>query len=143
MKDDFKINLHSLGDTEKLAKRLANFVKPSVFITLKGDLGTGKTTLVRYLINSISKKKIKVTSPTFSLVNTYDLGKIKIWHYDLFRLRNKREIFELDFELALKDCVIIEWPELIKDFFPKKRIDITITEDKNYLRTAVVKIMVN
>ena len=74
------------------------------------------------------------------MVNTYKLDKVKIWHYDLYRLKNKKEIFDLDFELALMDCIIVEWPELIEDFFPKKRIEITISENKNYLRIASVKI---
>ena len=140
MKDYFKINLHCLSDTEKLAKKIAKSIQPNVFIALKGKLGTGKTTLVRYIVNSLSKKTMKVTSPTFSLVNTYKLDKVKIWHYDLYRLKNKKEIFDLDFELALMDCIIVEWPELIEDFFPKKRIEITISENKNYLRIASVKI---
>ena len=66
MKDDFKINLHCLSDTEKLAKKIAKSIQPNVFIALKGKLGTGKTTLVRYIVNSLSKKTMKVTSPTFS-----------------------------------------------------------------------------
>ena len=91
------------------------------------------------IINNLSKKKIRVLSPTFSLVNIYDLKNIKIWHYDLFRLSNKKEIFELDFELALLDCVIVEWPEIITEYLPHKRIDIHLDEDESLLRYATVR----
>ncbi len=101
MKDEFKINLDNLRETEKLAQKIAKRLKPKSFISLRGKLGVGKTTLASFIINNLSKKKIRVLSPTFSLVNIYDLKNIKIWHYDLFRLSNKKEIFELDFELAL------------------------------------------
>ena len=69
----------------------------------------------------------------------YILKNIKIWHYDLFRLSNKKEIFELDFELALLDCVIVEWPEIITEYLPHKRIDIHLDEDESLLRYATVR----
>ena len=139
MKDEFKINLVNLGETEKLAQKIAKRIKPKSFISLRGKLGIGKTTLASLIINNLSKKKLKVLSPTFSLVNIYDLKTIKVWHYDLFRLKNKKEIFELDFELALLDCVIVEWPEVITEYLPHKRIDIHIDEDESLLRYAIVK----
>ncbi len=141
MKDVFKFNLLCLGDSKKLAKKISNHVKSKTFISLRGKLGVGKTTLVRYIINSISQKRIRVLSPTFSLVNIYDLKGLKIWHFDLYRLKNKSEVFDLDFDLALSDCVIVEWPEIIKDYLPPKRVDIHLNEDKNFLRTATVRIL--
>ena len=139
MKDEFKINLVNLRETEKLAQKIAKRIKPKSFISLRGKLGIGKTTLASLIINNLSKKKLKVLSPTFSLVNIYDLNTIKVWHYDLFRLKNKKEIFELDFELALLDCVIVEWPEVMTEYLPHKRIDIHIDEDESLLRYATVK----
>ena len=141
MKDVFKFNLFDLGETEKLAKKISNYVKPKSFISIRGKLGVGKTTLARFIINSLSTQKIKVLSPTFSLVNTYELKKVRVWHFDLYRLKNKKEIFDIDFDLALLDCVIVEWPEIIKDFLPDKRIDIYLNEDKNFLRSATVKLI--
>jgi len=138
MKDEFKINLVNLAETEKLAQKIAKRIEPKSFISLRGKLGVGKTTLAGLIINNLSKKKLRVLSPTFSLVNIYDLKTIKVWHYDLFRLRNKKEIFELDFELALSDCVIVEWPEIITEYLPHKRIDIYLDEDESYLRYATV-----
>ena len=139
MKDEFKINLDNLRETEKLAQNIAKRLKPKSFISLRGKLGVGKTTLASFIINNLSKKKIRVLSPTFSLVNIYDLKNIKIWHYDLFRLSNKKEIFELDFELALLDCVIVEWPEIITEYLPHKRIEIHLDEDESLLRYATVR----
>ncbi len=138
MKDEFKINLVNLRETEKLAQKIAKKIEPKSFISLRGKLGVGKTTLASLIINNLSKKKIRVLSPTFSLVNIYDLKTIKVWHYDLFRLRNKKEIFELDFELALSDCVIVEWPEIITEYLPNKRVDIYLDEDESFLRYATV-----
>tara|TARA_B100000989_G_C19467664_1_gene439136 strand:+ start:316 stop:777 length:462 start_codon:yes stop_codon:yes gene_type:complete len=139
MKDEFKINLDNLGETGKLAQKIAKRIKPKSFISLRGKLGVGKTTLASLIINNLSKKKIRVLSPTFSLVNIYDLKNIKVWHYDLFRLKNKTEIFELDFELALLDCVIVEWPEIITEYLPHKRIEIHLDEDESLLRYATVR----
>ncbi len=139
MKDEFKINLVNLSETEKLAQKIAEGIKPRSFISLRGKLGIGKTTLASLIINNLSKKKIRVLSPTFSLVNIYDLKTIKVWHYDLFRLRNKKEIFELDYELALSDFVIVEWPEIINEYLPHKRIDIYLDEDESFLRSATVR----
>ena len=139
MKDEFKINLDNLGETGKLAQKIAKRIKPKSFISLRGKLGVGKTTLASLIINNLSKKKIRVLSPTFSLVNIYDLKNIKVWHYDLFRLSNKKEIFELDFELALLDCVIVEWPEIITEYLPHKRIEIHLDEDESLLRYATVR----
>ena len=139
MKDEFKINLYNLRETEILAQKIAKRIKPKSFISLRGKLGVGKTTLASFIINNLSKKKIRVLSPTFSLVNIYDLKNIKVWHYDLFRLSNKKEIFELDFELALLDCVIVEWPEIITEYLPHKRIEIHLDEDESLLRYATVR----
>ena len=139
MKDEFKINLVNLRETEKLAQKIAKIIEPKSFISLRGKLGVGKTTLASLIINNLSKKKIRVVSPTFSLVNIYDLKNIKVWHYDLFRLSNKREIFELDFELALLDCVIVEWPEIIAEYLPHKRIEIHLDEDESLSRYATIR----
>ena len=139
MKDEFKINLVNLSETEKLAQKISKNIEPKSFISLRGKLGVGKTTLASLIINNLSKKKIRVLSPTFSLVNVYDLKNIKVWHYDLFRLRNKKEIFELDYELALFDCVIVEWPEIITEYLPNKRIDIYLDEDENFSRYATIR----
>ncbi len=138
MKDDFKINLNGLDQTKKFANKIVKILKPRSLISIRGKLGVGKTTLVRFLINSLSKKKVRVLSPTFPIVNTYEINNFRIWHYDLYRLKNKHEIFNLDFDTALLDCVIIEWPEIIEDLLPKRRIDLIIDEDQDKNRNITV-----
>lgn len=143
IKDEFKIYLKSLQITRKIAMILAQNIKKGLCICLYGDLGTGKTTFSRFFINSLSKKNINVPSPTFSMVQLYELKNFSIWHYDLYRLSNKTEIFALDFDLALNDIVLIEWPEIIKDFLPSERIDIFFKEDKNRKLYIKLKLMGN
>ncbi len=142
MKDDFKINLDNLKDTQDLGRKIAKLIGPKTFISLRGKLGVGKTTLARFIINSLlSKNNIRVQSPTYSIVNIYQFNKLKIWHYDLYRLKNKKEVYELDFELALSDCIIVEWPEILGNLLPKNRIDIFMDEDPSLKRTARIKIL--
>ncbi len=131
MKDEFKIYLPNLNETKKVAQLLAKQATNDYFISLRGGLGTGKTTFARYFINFFSKKKINVVSPTFPLLQIYNLKKFDIWHYDLYRLTRLSDIFVLDFEEALNNLVIIEWPEIIEPLLPEKRIEIHFKEDVN------------
>lgn len=128
MKDHFKFFLKNLEDTEEFAIKLVKYLLPKVCICIRGELGIGKTTLVRFALRNLSNSKLNVKSPTFSLVNIYEFKKTRIWHYDLYRLKDKSEIHNLDFELALNDCTIIEWPEIIEEILPKKRIEIFMKE---------------
>tara|TARA_B100001250_G_scaffold409415_1_gene433741 strand:- start:650 stop:1105 length:456 start_codon:yes stop_codon:yes gene_type:complete len=122
------MELRSIEDTAILSKKISNIIKPGDTIFLYGEIGVGKTTFVRFLINHLQVankiKKSDVLSPTFNIVYDYDIGKIKILHYDLYRLKNYRDILELGiFESSKKDIKIIEWPELIRKK-QKDRIDI-------------------
>ena len=103
-------------------------------IFLYGEIGVGKTTFVRFVINHLeSKNGIKnsdVLSPTFNIVYDYDIGNIKILHYDLYRLKNYKDILQLGmFETSKDHIKIVEWPELIKPK-PKDRIDILFKYSK-------------
>ena len=123
------MRLSSLKDTENLSKKFTKIIKPGDIIFLYGEIGTGKTTFVRFLINHLEKKnrikKSEVLSPTFNIVYEYDLKKIRIYHYDLYRLKSYHDILELGiFENEESKIKIIEWPELIKQK-PNDRIDIT------------------
>ena len=95
---------------------------------MNGKLGIGKTTLVKFILKHHLGKEINVNSPTFSLVNIYETNNLRVWHYDLYRLDHKSEIYNLDIELALRDCTIIEWPEIIEDILPNDRINIYFDE---------------
>jgi len=139
MKEHSKFFLKSLSDTEKFAKKISKIINNGVCICLNGKLGIGKTTLVKFIIKYYLDKKIKVTSPTFSLVNLYETNNLRVWHYDLYRLNHKSEIYNLDIELALRDCTIIEWPEIIEDILPNDRINIYFDEkDKNSIEISIL-----
>ena len=104
-------------------------------------MGVGKTTFVRYLINNIQKnndlKKTEVTSPTFNLLNEYQLNKIKINHYDLFRVKSIKEIKDLNlFENDNSTITLIEWPEIIEKK-PKNLIELIFEYEKDYLSRSV------
>ena len=140
MKDHFKFFLKNLEDTKKFSTKLVKYFLPKTCICIRGELGVGKTTLVRYALRKLSNSKLNVKSPTFSLVNTYEFETIRVWHYDLYRLRDKSEIYNLDFELAMNDCIIIEWPEIIEEILPKKRIDIFMKEKAGNVELLLIPV---
>ena len=122
------MQLKSLKDTKKFAKNFSNIISAGDIIFLYGEIGTGKTTFVRFFINYLENKfKVKssdVLSPTFNIVYDYDIGDIKVYHYDLYRLKNYNDISQLGmFETSTDSIKIVEWPKLIKPK-PKDRIDI-------------------
>ena len=113
--------------TPNLTKILSAIGAGHNVITLSGDLGAGKTTLAKYLLKNFDINQEEVTSPTFNILNIYDSKDFQIWHYDLYRLKSSEEVFNLNYEEALEQkLVLIEWPEIIKKYLPRKRIDITI-----------------
>ncbi len=129
------MQLKSLEDTKNFSKKISKIIKSGDIIFLYGEIGTGKTTFVRFFINNLEKKnKIKnsdVLSPTFNIVYDYNVGDTKILHYDLFRLKNYNDISQLGmFETLNNHIKIIEWPELIKPK-PKDRMDIQFKYSKS------------
>jgi tRNA threonylcarbamoyladenosine biosynthesis protein TsaE len=111
-----------------LAARLAPLLKTGDLVTLQGDLGAGKTAFTRALINSLSPLPEEVPSPTFTLVQTYDLPHISLWHFDLYRLEEKAvDILELGWDDARREGVcLVEWPERLGRLLPKDRLEIRI-----------------
>ena len=109
----------NLKELDAFAKKLAAINKPSDIVLLQGELGTGKTTFARMLINALCHKmKIipptSIKSPTFPIMISYDLIKYELYHYDLYRLKNNKELQELDiFENFKNNISIIEWPEIL------------------------------
>ena len=128
------MELSSLKDTKNLSKKISKIINAGDVIFLYGEIGVGKTTFVRFFINHLEvengMKKSDILSPTFNIAYDYDIGKIKVYHYDLFRLKNYKDILELGmFETSKNHIKIIEWPELI-DSKPKDRIDIQFQYSK-------------
>ena len=141
MTSELYIRVKSLNETKILAQKFSKLLSIPFFICLCGDIGSGKTTFARFLINQFSKKKIKVLSPTFPIVQIYDLKNINIWHYDLYRIEKKNEFFNLDFDTAIGNCVIVEWPDIFLDYFPKNRIEISFQDEKNNIRDVKIKLL--
>ena len=131
---DSKIDITSEKLTKELAKKFTKYLKGGEFIFLYGEMGVGKTTFVKYFINEFQKlnnlPETEITSPTFSLLNEYDVKDIRIKHYDLFRINEKKDLNSLDiFEKDNKLITLIEWPQLLAGSKDIKPIDLTF----NYL----------
>ena len=136
-----KIDLSSENKTEELAKKISKKLKPKDIIYLYGEMGVGKTTFVRYLINEFQKKNklqiTEVTSPTFNILCEYDIKQIKINHYDLFRLKNKEEIKNLDLFNDISNTItFIEWPQII-DKKPDNLIELNFEYEENHQKRSV------
>ena len=143
---DSTIDITSEKLTKELAKEFTKYLKGGEFVFLYGEMGVGKTTFIKYFINEYQKInnliQTEITSPTFSLLNEYQVKDIRIKHYDLFRINRKEDINNLDiFEKDNKLITLIEWPQLIADKQDIKFITLTF----NYLnqlndRTVDIKV---
>tara|TARA_B000000557_G_C20647853_1_gene389191 strand:- start:167 stop:622 length:456 start_codon:yes stop_codon:yes gene_type:complete len=136
-----KIELSSEKNTEELAAKFLNKIKPGNIIFLYGEIGVGKTTFVRYLVNRFQKENkleiTEVTSPTFNLLSEYQINQIKINHYDLFRLKSPEEINNLDlFGDSKNSITLIEWPQMIKEK-PKNLIELFFEYEKNHQTRSI------
>ena len=131
---DSTIDITSEKLTKELAKEFSKYLKGGEFVFLYGEMGVGKTTFVKYFIKEYQKinnlTQTEITSPTFSLLNEYQVKDIRIKHYDLFRINRKEDINNLDiFEKDNKLITLVEWPQLIADKQDIKFITLTF----NYL----------
>ena len=122
------MKISSLKDLHKFTNKISEIILPGDYLFLFGEIGVGKTTFARQLINVFELKnnikKSEVPSPTFNILFEYELKDFIIKHYDLYRLKNEEEIKNLGlFEIEEKNITLIEWPELIKNK-PTNRIDL-------------------
>ena len=138
------MKISSIHDLEKISNKIKKKLTPGDVIFLYGEIGVGKTTFARLLINNYEKEKnlkvSEVLSPTFNIVFEYDIKDFTIEHYDLYRLKNEKEIKNIGLFANLKQNItIVEWPELIKNK-PINRIDLFFeyTKDMNE-RTLTIK----
>ncbi len=135
----YAMPLPDLAATAELASRLAKLLKPGLVIYLQGELGAGKTTLVRDILAALGHKGI-TKSPTYTLVETYDLGALRVNHFDLYRLSDPSE---LEF-IGIRDYVgsssvcIFEWPQKGAGHIPAADIEITLELHGNS-RKAVIR----
>jgi tRNA threonylcarbamoyladenosine biosynthesis protein TsaE len=115
--------LDNLEDTKTFAQQVSQTIKKGDIICLKGDLGSGKTSFTRFLIESLGGDITQVTSPTFNLLHLYDTKIGTIYHFDLYRLKSIEEAFEIGIEDALENgTTIIEWPDIIQPLLKQRNI---------------------
>ena len=122
------MKLNSLEDTFNLSKKIGKLLSNGDVIFLYGEIGVGKTTFVRGLINNFEVQQgmneSQILSPTFNIVFDYVIKELKIMHYDLYRLKNSKDINELGIFAEIENCItLIEWPELIEKK-PDNRIEL-------------------
>ncbi|WP_282604431.1 tRNA (adenosine(37)-N6)-threonylcarbamoyltransferase complex ATPase subunit type 1 TsaE [Pelagibius sp. Alg239-R121] len=124
--------------TAALAQALSQLVKAGDIIALSGDLGAGKTSFARAFINALPREgdlrgdqhetsQEEVPSPTFTLVQLYERAPATVWHFDLYRLKQAEEAYELGIEDAFSDGIsLIEWPERLGGLLPASRLDLAL-----------------
>tara|TARA_Y100001936_G_C15928571_1_gene588067 strand:- start:256 stop:711 length:456 start_codon:yes stop_codon:yes gene_type:complete len=127
--------------TQKLAQKFQEKLKIGDVVFLEGEMGVGKTTFIKYLINYFQKKnKIKlseVTSPTFNLLNEYKIDRIQIYHYDLFRIKSFKDLKNLDlFANNSNSITLIEWPQIIQKK-PRNCIELKFTYSEDFKKRFI------
>ncbi len=131
----------SEAETEAAAIRLADGLKAGDVVLLRGPLGCGKTVFARALIRALAgDSRLDVPSPTFTLAQTYETERGTVWHFDLYRLEDTDEVYEVGWEEALSGgIVLVEWPERLGSLAPQKAIEVTIEGSGDGARQLVVK----
>jgi len=126
--------INSLDQLNQISLKIITKIKIEDCILLFGEIGVGKTTLTRVLINNLQNQnkenETEVLSPTFNIVYEYEIGEFKIMHYDLYRIKTKKDVLQLGvFEQNINNIKVIEWAEIIKDK-PEDRLEIYMSYEK-------------
>jgi tRNA threonylcarbamoyladenosine biosynthesis protein TsaE len=123
-----QLTISSLQETNDFAQKFVPQLVAGDVVELRGDLGSGKTTLAQYIINHLTGSNASVTSPTFNIVQLYPTPEFTIWHFDLYRLESPAELVEIGLEEAFNYGVsLIEWPEIAQDYLPEERLVINLS----------------
>lgn len=131
------VSLPDLAATKALGAAIAGRLAIGDAVLLKGDLGSGKTTLARAILVALGVAE-SVPSPTFTLVQGYETPRLKVSHYDLYRLKRESELDELGLDEALEDgAALIEWPERAEDRMPLDALTAQLSADNE--RRAVLE----
>ena len=131
-----KIDITLEKNTKFISKKFSNYIRRGDIIFFYGEIGVGKTTFIKYLINNLqNKKKLNITeipSPTFNIVNEYKIDEIIINHYDLFKLKDPKELNNIGlFENNSEVLTFVEWPEIISNK-PKNIIELFFSYENDF-----------
>ena len=137
-----KIDITQEKDTKSISQSLSKFISKGDIFFLNGEIGVGKTTFVRFLINYLQKKfnqKItEIPSPTFNIMNEYKVNNFIIMHYDLYRIKDEEEIKNIGLFENYKDSILfIEWPEILKKK-KKKIIELYFDYEENLNKRSLI-----
>jgi tRNA threonylcarbamoyladenosine biosynthesis protein TsaE len=135
----FSFYLSDESATERLGAALAGRLQHGDVVALRGALGSGKTTLARAILRAAcGDPGLAVPSPTFTLVEVYDTPRGPFWHFDLYRLEGPDQVFELGWEEARAEgVVLVEWPERLGPLLPADRIDIGLAVENGGRRALI------
>ena len=125
--------------TLAFGEKLASGLQPGLFIGLSGELGSGKTTLVRGILRGLGYQR-KVKSPTYTLVELYKLSRLDLYHFDLYRFKDGRELLEAGFRdnFDSRNVCVVEWPERALDLLPGADLSVSLVEEGNGRRVIIV-----
>jgi len=136
------MKISSIREVEKIADKIKKKLLPGDVVFLYGEIGVGKTTFARLLINSFENekklKKSEVLSPTFNIVFEYEIKEFTIKHFDLYRLKNDNDVKNIGlYENLEQSITLIEWPELIKNK-PENRLDLFFEYKEDYNERSLI-----
>ncbi|MGN0702107.1 MAG: tRNA (adenosine(37)-N6)-threonylcarbamoyltransferase complex ATPase subunit type 1 TsaE [Lentihominibacter sp.] len=116
-------------DTRSFGRRLGEQVKPGTVIAMIGDLGTGKTTLTKAIAEGMGVTET-ITSPTFNIVKEYETGRLPLYHFDVYRVGDVEEMFEIGYEEYFfgKGVCVVEWADIIEELIPENAMTIRIQQ---------------
>ncbi len=114
-------------DTRRFGEEFAQTLQPGSVVALIGPLGAGKTTLAKSVARGLGVTET-ITSPTFTIVQEYETGRLPLYHFDVYRVYDPDELFEMGFEEYLRGngVCLIEWADLIEDVLPEERVTLKL-----------------
>ena len=140
--DERSVFLPDEAATLALGNRLAHVIEPGLYMALSGNLGTGKTTLTRGILRGLGYQG-NVKSPTYTLVELYNLSKLHLYHFDLYRFNNPQEWVDAGFRdyFDPRNVCLVEWPERVRDLLPVAdlKISLSVEGDGRRIRIAAEK----
>tara|TARA_B100001063_G_scaffold127186_1_gene118852 strand:+ start:682 stop:1122 length:441 start_codon:yes stop_codon:yes gene_type:complete len=136
-----KVDISSKKKLEEFSKNLSSEMNIGDIFFLYGEMGVGKTTFLKYLINELQLRSrlelTEVTSPTFNIMNEYKINDLIIKHYDLYRIKSSRELINLNLFDSSSNCILfIEWPQIINQK-PNSVIELYFEYEDNYKKRFI------